>query len=74
MAVVRVAREALDLREGLRDLALRRWDLEAEERDVRVLLRRRLRLRQVEVLRDSERCRRRRGLEGLAATVAICGA
>ena len=72
VAVVRVAREALDLRDGLRDLALRRWDLEEEERDLRVLLRRWLRLRQVEVLRGLERCRRRRGLEGLAARYRRC--
>ena len=73
MAVVRVAREALDLREGLRDLALRRWDLEAEERDLRVLLRRRLRLRQAEVLRDSERCRRRRVLRVLQQQLLYVG-
>ena len=60
VAVVRVAREALDLWERLRDL--------------RVLLRRLLRLRHVEVLRDLNDCRRRWGLEGLAARVAICGA
>ena len=40
VAVVCVARVALDLREGQRDLALRRKDLEEEERDLRVLLRR----------------------------------
>ena len=68
MAVVCVARKAL---EGLRGLALRRWDLGEEERDLRVLLRR---LRHVEVLRDLKDCRRRWGLEGLAAKVAICGA
>ena len=62
MAVVRVAREALDLWEGLRDLALRRRELGEEERDLRVLLRRLLRLRQVEVLRDLKDCRRRWGL------------
>ena len=48
---------ALDLREGQRDLALRRKDLEEEERDLRVLLRRWLRLRLFEVLRDLEICR-----------------
>ena len=48
MAVVRVAREALEFWEGLRDPALRRRDLGEEERDLRVLLRRLLRLRQVE--------------------------
>ena len=74
MAVVGVAREVLDLWEGLRDLALRRLDLGEEERDLRVLLRRLLRLRHVEVLRDLKDCRRRWGLEGLAAKVAICGA
>ena len=35
MAVVRVTKEALDLGEGLQDLALRRWDLGEEERDLR---------------------------------------
>ena len=56
MAVVGVAREVLDLWEGLRDLALRRRELGEEERDLRVLLRRLLRLRQVEVLRDLKDC------------------